>query len=78
MDEAMIGSPSFTSSFFPLKLDQVVPSILTQLTKSPVGRARLKGTPIQVKAGMRITAEPTPPRAKIKLKLNERKTMIKI
>jgi len=46
MDEAMMGSPSFMSSFLSLKFDQVAPSMLKQLTKSPVGRAKLKGTPI--------------------------------
>lgn len=78
MDETMMGRPSFTSRIFPLKLDQVAPSMLTQLTKRPVGRARLNGTPSQDKAGMRITAEPTPPRAKMKLRPNDRKAMIRI
>jgi hypothetical protein len=43
-----------------------------------VGRARLKGIPIQDKAGIRITADPTPPRAKIKLNINDSRLMIKI
>ncbi len=45
--------------------------MLSVFTKSPVGRAKEKGTPNHVSVGIRTRAEPTPPKAKIKLRINE-------
>jgi hypothetical protein len=51
--------------------------MLTVFTKRPVGRAREKGTPNQVNVGIRTRAEPTPPKAKMKLRMKEQ-TVINI
>lgn len=71
MEEIMIGMPSLKSMRFSLMFEYVALAMLTAFTKSPVGRAKGKGMPNQVNAGISTREEPTPPKAKIKLRTNE-------
>lgn len=71
VEDMMMGSPSLKSRRFSLMFESVAPARLSVFTKSPVGRARGNGTPNHVNVGIRISAEPTPPKAKMKLNTKE-------